>query len=206
VDVITQNLPWQIQVALASGYAGYLLAYIGMRDDHRSIDTAFVTLVFSLIASGMLWLLAFSNPVVASASAFIATCIAALVWRGAIKRLMHWLLHKFDISWSDDVPSAWATLSHNSKFPISQIAVELDDGTWLRCDRAHMFADAPFGPAVLGPSGDIALYLTHIEPKDQEAKELKTVRLEEWGDRITYVPAARVRQVTIRYWNKVNRS
>ena len=34
------NLPWQIQVSLASGYAGYMLAYTGMRENHRTIDSA----------------------------------------------------------------------------------------------------------------------------------------------------------------------
>lgn len=31
------NLPWKIQVALASGYAAYLLGYRGIRSAHKAI-------------------------------------------------------------------------------------------------------------------------------------------------------------------------
>lgn len=193
------NLSWQVQVALASGYAAYLLAYYGIREGHQTIDTVFVSLVFSVIASGVLWLLGKYVPLVSGGAAFIATCVAAIVWRGYVRAPLLKSLHFANISWSDDTPSAWAFLQHNSKVPFTQVAVELDDGTWLRCDRAGEFNNAPFGPVIIGQNGDIALYLTHEEKLGEEAKELRTVRDPDWGDRITYVPAARIRCVTMRF-------
>jgi len=103
------------------------------------------------------------------------------------------------VSWSDDDPSALATLSGNARFPVSQIAVELDNGTWLRCDDASRFANAPFGPFVIGPTGDVALYLTHLEKPGEPDVEVHNVRDGHWGDRITYVPAPRVRRITLRH-------
>jgi len=55
------NLPWNIQIALASGYAAYLLGYRGVRAAHKAIDIAFITLVFGLVATGVIVLLAITS-------------------------------------------------------------------------------------------------------------------------------------------------
>jgi hypothetical protein len=193
------NLPWQIQVSLGSGYAAYLLSYRGIRFGHRTIDTTFITLAFGLVATGTMAFMRNQNPIVAGAAAFIATCVLALFWRRFFRDMLGALLRKLNITWANDDPSALATLSGNSRHPISQIAVELDDGTWMRCDHADKYKDTPFGPLTLGPEGDIALYLTHEEKLGQEPKELQTVRHPDWGDLITYIPAARIRQITFRH-------
>lgn len=201
------NLPWQIQVSLASGYAGYLLAYMGIRSGHSAVDTAFITLIFGLLATGTLALFGYANldvskapySVVSGAIAFLVTCGIALLWRRWLRGWLRALLRAWKITYSDDDPSALATLSGNTKHLVSQIGVELDNGTWLRCDDAAKFRDAPYGPFVIGPNGDVALYLTHEEPHGAPEKELKTVRLAGWGDRITYVPASRIRQIIIRH-------
>lgn len=103
------------------------------------------------------------------------------------------------VSSSDDVPSAWVGLSEKPQFDVSQISVKLVDGTWLRCDDTTQFADAPFGPCILGGNGDVILYLTHERLPDAEAKALNTVRDKVWGDRLTYVPAARITMINIRH-------
>jgi hypothetical protein len=108
-------------------------------------------------------------------------------------------------SWSDDDPSALATILANSKHHLSQVAVLLDDGTWLRCDDAGMFADAPFGPCKLGPNGDMAIYITHEQLTDGSVKELRTVRDPYYGDRVTYIPASKIKRVNYRHMNGTNR-
>lgn len=193
------NLPWQIQTALASGYAAYLLSYTGIRSHHKTVDTTFITLIFSLIATGVLALMVAFNPVYAVIAAFIAACVAGLFWRRWGRDLLGWLLRRFDVSWTNDDPSALLTLSANTSWPVSQIAVELDDGTWLRCDDTTKFNDAPFAPCLIGPTGDVALYLTHEEPSGKEALEITTARDAYYGDRLTYIPASRIRRLTVRH-------
>lgn len=209
------NLPWQIQIALASGYAGYLVAYTGIRGHHKAVDVTFITLIFSLIASAVLalntlwdwaaWDSALwdgGNHVSDGLRAFVVTCLAGAIWRKWLRWGVRWCFRMLDLSWSDDDPSALASISDNTKYPVSQVAVLLDDGTWLRCDDAGQFRDAPFAPYKLGPTGDIALYLTHEEPPGKKAKELRTVRDSEWGDRITYIPAPRICRIVIRHKGK----
>ncbi|HEX7775157.1 MAG TPA: hypothetical protein VF449_01360 [Parvibaculum sp.] len=193
------NLPWQIQVSVASGYAAYLLAYVGLRGHHKAIDIAFVTLVFGLFATAVLALAGSYGAVIAGIAAFLVACGSGIIWRKWGRSAAKYVLRSANVSWSDDDPSALATLSANTKFPLSGIAVLLDDGTWLRCDDTSKFHDAPFGPCLLGQNGDVALYLTHEDKPDSESKELTTVRNKDYGDRITYVPASRIRLVTLRH-------
>ncbi|MBA3916243.1 MAG: hypothetical protein H0X25_20840, partial [Acidobacteriales bacterium] len=129
----------------------------------------------------------------------LGTVAVGLVWRVVCINLFQTAIRHFNVSWADDTPSAWFALQANSRNRVSQIAVQLDDGTWLRCDDARQFDDAPFGPCILGTDGDVALYLTHEELAGQEARELKTVRDSQWGDRLTYVPVGRIRRMTIRH-------
>jgi hypothetical protein len=204
------NLPWQIQVAIAGGYAGYMIAYAGLRHTHRQIDTIFISIIFSLIASGAIATLTvlriLSPPLLAGSLAFFITCLAAIAWRKWGRRVLELGLRLTNATWANDDSSALTTLTANVKCPVTQIAVLLDDGTWLRCDDTTLFNDAPFGPCLLGPSGDVALYLTHEEPPKGKIKKLKSVRDSYYGDRITYVPASRIRQITIRHLTKPSHS
>jgi hypothetical protein len=192
--------PWQIQVALASGYAAYILAYTGIRDHHRALDTTFGTLVFSLIASAIL-ALSYSvlSSVLSGALAFCSACVAGLIWRHWGRRLLRAALRGPDVSWSDADPSAWATLTADTRNYVSQIAVLTDDGTWLRCDNTALFSDAPFGPCRLGPTGDAALYLTHIQLPSGEVRDQTSARNADYGDLITHIPAARIKRMTVRH-------
>ena len=207
-DIIarTLGLPWNIQVAIASGYAAYLFAYKGTRKHHQTIDVAFSTLAFSAVATASLWLLNIpKRPVRAGVEAFFITIITALLWRKLEAPIIGAIVRLFNISWSNDDPSALDTLAADSKNRVTQVAVALNDGTWLRCDDTKLFEALPFGPYTLGQAGDIALYLTHErKPNDVDARELKTVA-GAYGTRITYVPATNVKQITIRYANKSNR-
>jgi hypothetical protein len=196
---ILLTLPWKIQVALASGYAAYLLGYRGIRAAHQAIDTAFITLIYGLVATSVLVLLEGKSAILVIPAAFFSTCIVALLWRKFFSCWLYDILHHFDISWSNDDPSAFATLLSNNRHYVTQIAVEMQDGTWLRCDDTRSFKDAPYGPAILGPTGDIALYLTHEEKPNSAARKLASVRDPNYGDRITYVPVTQIRQITMRH-------
>ncbi|WP_156332427.1 hypothetical protein [Rhodopseudomonas sp. AAP120] len=204
------NLSWQIQVALASGYSAYMLAYFGLRHAHKQIDTIFIALVFSLMASGVISALGsregFESPILQGGTAFIATSAAAMIWRKWGRRLLGVFLRFVDMSWSDNDPSALITLTSSTEYFVSQIAVQLDDGTWLRCDDTSKFKGAPFYPCLIGPAGDIAFYLTHEEPIGQKAKELSSVRDLHYGDRLTYIPAQRIKQITVRHVGKISHS
>ena len=199
------SLPLIVQVALGSGYAAYCLAYMGIRQHHKPVDVTFSTLAFSVMTTIVLTSTVWMGQPLSAGIAILITLLSALIWRKFGRRLMRFILRTGDISWTDDSPSALATLSQDTDHMVSQIAVLLDDGTWLECRDTSKFSKSPFGPCVIGEGGDLGLYLTHKELPDGTTKELATVKSDTWGDRITYVPSARIREITIRHERRPSR-
>jgi len=191
-------LSWKAQVALASGYAAYILAYRGIRAHHSTQDTVFLALVFSLVASAQLWLTKAYSPILSGATAFLLSVAVGMLWRRRGMELLSAILRRPNTTWSDDTPSAWARLQENRRFPVSQISVLLKDGTWLNCEETSRFNDAPYAPCVLGTSGDILMYLTSVTPKGGDDKPQPSTRDRTFGDRLTYIPSSEVARVNIR--------
>lgn len=195
------KLPWDIQLPLASGYAAYVLAYTGLRDRQKTVDIAFISLVFSLIAT---FVRAFAEqhgvePIKASFIAFAVTVLSGLAWRKIGRPLVSWSLRAANITWSNDDPSALASLSGSTRYYVTQVAVYLDDGSCMSCENAADFNKSPFGPLQIGPQGDIALYVTEISQADGATRPQLHVRNDHYGDRITYIPASRIRQIAVRH-------
>lgn len=206
------ELPWKVQLVLASGYAGYLVAYAGIRSHHKAMDSAAISLIFGLIATLVMFLMGgigrwpggagatdSLGTVISGAVAFAVTLLSAAVWRRWLRVAWEEFLHSQRVSWSNDDPTALQTLSAGTTHHVTQIAVLLDDGTWLCCDDTAAFRDAPYGPCLIGQSGDVAIYLTSIASAEADARPQPNVRNEHYGDLITYVPAARIRRITLRH-------
>ncbi|MHA1559100.1 MAG: hypothetical protein ACTSWI_00275 [Alphaproteobacteria bacterium] len=202
------SLAWQIQLSLAAGYIAYALGYSGIRAHHKAVDVAFGTLAFGLLATGLLAVFARSewNDIWAGLSAFLATVALGLLWRRYFRDVVRWFLRITRVSQADDIPSAWTSLSERPDYDVSQVALRLEDGTWLRCDDTAKFAKSAFGPCILGGNGDILMYLTHKQSPGKETEEMPTTADEVWGDRVTYIPAARISQVNIRHKKASRRS
>lgn len=198
-------LSWKVQVALASGYAAYILAYRGIRSHHSAQDTLFLTLVFSMIASAEMWFARTVTPVIAGSMAFGLSVCAGILWRRRGRDMLTYILREPNTTWSDDTPSAWARLQENREFPVSQLSVLLKDGTWLKCDETALFNEAPYAPCILGSSGDVLMYLTSTKAKEADDKLQPTVLDPVFGARLTYIPAAEIARINIRLMSPVNR-
>lgn len=200
MDEKVLSLPWQIQVALGSGYAAYMLAYAGIRDHHKATDIGFKSAAFGMVAIVSLLATAKWLPAWAVLTAFFWSLVAGFSWRRwGMERLRNFL-RDTDASWADDAPSAWATLTVcNSKYFVAQISIQLDDGTWLRCIDTRQFKDKAFGPMTIGVNGDVALYVTQEEAPNGTTVNFTDVTVDYWGSRLTYVPAAKIKRVAMRY-------
>lgn len=193
-------LPWQIQVALGSGYAAYLIAYSGIREHHNAAEVTFRSIAFGMVATIVLastqqWKFGWSLF-----AAFACSVVAGVIWRKYGMSGLKWIMRESDVSWADDTPTAWQTITVcNSKHAVSQISVELEDGRWLRCLNTTPVKDLPFGPLKIGSNGDVALYVDAETSPDGTEVDVGPLVADYWGARITYVPAARIRRVMIRH-------
>lgn len=201
------NLPWEIQLALASGYAAYMLAYLGIREHHKPTDVTFRTIAFGLCATCVLILMPSSWGLYRTLAAITAALAGGVVWRCWLSDAVHAAAHKFDLSWSDETPSAWSRITqHNRRVFYGQITVLLDDGSCLSCNDTRLFADAPFGPCSLGPNGDVALYVTHQAEPNGPFQAVEGVRDFYHGDELTYIPAARIKKLKMRLIRRLSGS
>lgn len=198
------SLPWQIQFALGSGYLAYLVAYSGIRQHHTATDVIFRSVSFGLVGTAViLW--AHLRPGWLEAVAVLATLAAGALWR---LKGMGWVkaaLGLTNVTWADDIPSAWLSITAvRTDVRPSQIAVDLDNGRMLVCDDTRRFEDAPFGPCIFGLDGSLALYVTAEMRPDGTWIEKGDVEDLSDGPRLTYLPASVVKRVELRLWTRSN--
>ncbi|MFI8667133.1 hypothetical protein ACIGGE_11915 [Qipengyuania sp. NPDC077410] len=193
-------LPWQLQLVLASGYCAYLVAFVGLKHTHKAADTIFGTLAFGLVALALLGLIpATVHWLLTGAIAFGASVIAAVLWRWMIRQRLRDLFRNSGYSTADNTPSAWDRLLEGGYKGATQLTVELEDGRYLYCSDAERAGKHPFGPFILGTSGDVLLYVD--SSKNADGKELDHTAAAfagEWGNLLTYVPSSSIRKLSIR--------
>ena len=203
------DLPFAIQVALGSGYAAYLIAFSGIRQHHTPTDIIFRTIAFGLVASAMMK----ASPtlglddITAATLAFLSTVVAAGLWRALIGPLAKKIIRMLLISWADDLPSAWLSITaERTDLRPSQIVVELVDGRLLMCDDTRSFADAPFEVGVFVLDGSIAMYVTSEKPPGGNWTENEDVLHGHEGANISYIAPANIKRVDLRHWSAPKRN
>jgi hypothetical protein len=193
------QLSLTLQVAIGSGYLAYLISYAGLRQHHTAADAILRSFAFGVVANVAMQYLPLVKPV-AVAVAFLMTIFCGVIWRWLLMHRWRNLMRILGVSWSDDIPTAWLSLTATSTgWAPSQVLVETLDGRMLFCDDTRLFKDAHEGPVVFGLQGDIALYVTAERRSDGEWFDKNDVRHTSEGDLITYVPASQIKRVEVRY-------
>lgn len=192
------NLPWTLQLVLASGYCSYLLAYVGMRQHHTAIDTLFASLAFGLVALVVVSLPLAWTDLVAGIAAFIASLLVAVLWRKWMRPSLRKILRAWNYSWADDSTRAWDRLLEDTEYGPTQLTVELVDGRFLYCTSTYTVANWPHGPYVLGTSGDVLMYVNSSEGTDGIVRPVDGLSDPAWGELLTYIPAREIRKLSVR--------
>lgn len=199
------SLPLHLQISLASGYLAYLIAYAGIRQHHTASEVFFRSLAFGMIATAVLLSTAAEGsrePYMRAVVAVIATISVGALWRWRGMRWSRKIFHGSNISWTDDIPTAWLSITAtDTDARPSQLSVDLQCGRVLLCEDTRDFKDSPYGPCVFGLDGSIAMYVTAEMRTDGSWLEQKDVRHGD-GDRLTFIPASEVRRVDLRFWTK----
>lgn len=195
------ELPWHIQLALAAGYAGYLVAYLGARSHHRTHDVVFLSLLFSLIASSVYSAskAASAGLIQATALAVSCTIFAGIFWRKWGCVWWQKFIRTLNIAHSDDTISALGGLQLRTDTELTGVAVCLADGSWLMCDDTSAFSRCAYPAFTIGEKGDVLMYVSSQCDPTGENKNLESTLHEAYGDRLTYIPSDRISRINMRF-------
>lgn len=212
------QLPYQTLAILVAGYLSYRLAYTGRDTTHRTLDTLAIALVFAFVAqaasAGLLILYNWKYPVPsggelplwagygASVGGIIVALLVAAGWRKFTNKALPWVLRKLRISSADRNHAAWESVIANEDSGPSSITIVKKDGAKLMSEKLADFENAPFGPAILGNDGSVAIYVTHFKDNDAEKWESNEVDYADWGPEITIIPADEIAEIRIRHSRK----
>ena len=198
------NQSWTTLLLVASGYAAYYVANVGIRDHHKPADVTFATLVFAFVSAFAFYFCRWTvglSLVSTSGITFTFGMAAGAIWRRFVRPHFEQALRS--ISHSDDLPSAWMALFGERRVA-TQLCIQLKDGTWLMCADLKEFQNSPNGPCVLGAKGDILMYVTDKMTDKQSKRGVGFVPEPHpidpmWGHEITYIPADQIARVALRY-------
>src|SRR3546814_3299922 len=103
---------------------------------------------------------------------------------------------------------SWSALVlENTRHRQTQISVRLVDGSRLHCTQMHKVGDYPFGPAILGNNGDIAMYVDREDTPAKESQEYSDqVFVEGWGANIPFIPANLIQLIESRFLDTTGQS
>ena len=193
------NLPLPTLAALAAGYMGYRIAFVGRDGPHGPADVVFLSFAFAAVAQGVMFLAPVA-PWAGAPLAVAATLIAAVLWRVIGDRATLAMMRRFRISGHDRGRTAWESMLMRDLKAPNRVVVTLKSGRQLMCADTNAFYDAPLGPCLFGPDGSVGIYVTDARPDpNSEWIVLTPHDLEnpKWGWEMTMIPADTIERVKV---------
>lgn len=190
-------LPVGIVTALASGFMAYYTGYAGLRRGHSSQDALFISIVFGLAA-----LVVYQEMQVLPSTwriviAFAVTITLSVVWRKWLRTGWNSFMRWLGVHRDDGVYGAWDVIA-DKDLAVGQISVHTKDGRILYLDNRLKYENEPWQGIYLGSDGSISMIVEREELPDGTIEERKEIISEEWGARLTYIPASEICRVNIR--------
>lgn len=192
------KLPIAVQLALGSGYLGYVTAYAGLRRSRTATDAIFMTVAFGLPAVLVFVGLEAKGVIVAALAGAVAAICVACLWRIGGRSASYWALDKAGVHNDDGLSHAWDALIQRRGLKSSQMSVHTKDGRILYMSDRTEVLDAPFGGLLLGADGSIVMVVQKERLADGTVEERTGVTDADWGARLTYIPADQIARVNIR--------
>ena len=190
------KLPVEFQIALAAGYMGAWITFLGIERQPRIIDITFRSLIFGLPPISLLRLLPDQELYVIIPSAIAMSVGLGCLWRGLGRRISHKVLAKLGIA-NDGLANVWTAIIQTPKLQVSQLSVHTKDGRILY-QNEHRYENALFGGMNLGSDGSILMVVDEEFIPDQGEENRTGIEDKLHGTRITYIPASEVARVNVR--------
>jgi hypothetical protein len=191
------ELSLSIQVALASGYLAYITAYAGLRRGHATQDAIFISLVFSVVALLCFELFPIEQTFLRAAMAGTSALVGGILWRKIGRPFWLWIMRKTGVHREDGVHAPWDVLVQTDG-KVGQLSVHLKNGRVLYLHDRRAFLGCPWEGLYLGGDGSVIMAVESEELPDGTNEIREAVRDDDWGTRMTYIPASEIARVNIR--------
>ena len=199
------KLPFEIQMVLVAGYLSYRVATGGLDRAHKPTDIVFQVLAYGLIAYVIYDLFpAPAAPIFSMPAALFFTIAIAAVWRRFGRKLFVGLFRLTRITRENYIPSTWDHLIHES-YLWAYVSVICDDDTVYESNLSILPEGLPFESLDVDSGSNIAMYVTRMISPKQESTDYAVP--DEYGRaRITYIPANRIRNISISFKTNITSS
>lgn len=188
------ELPLLLQIILATGYAGYVIAQRDYRKNERKTDMLLGVLLMGL-PTALIILLVSSNWKYLS---LMLPPILGWGWAAYGRQWLFKVLRLTNASYENNEGDVWNTLSTRKRIFATQITVRLKNGNLYHCNNTMLFKDEPFFPFTMDEDG-IAFYVTEHKKPDGEWKKDDEVIDADWGASVMYFPRADIAHLDIRF-------
>lgn len=192
------SLSLGIQTALGSGYLAYATAYAGLRENHKTEDTVFISLGFGVIAmlvyAGLTPIL---GEVASVVSAVSSSLICAAIWRRLGRKGWLWCMSKARVHREDGHHGSWASIVQADR-AVEQISVHLKGGRILYLNDRSAFSASPWEGIYLGGDGSVIMAVQEEEDVEGNEEIREGIVDDVFGTRLTYIPAGEISRVNIR--------
>lgn len=192
------TLPWAVQVTVAAGYLGYIIAYAGLRRGHQSVDVAFMTLAFGVPAMLIMLWRGDAMPGAAGVGGVVSGLVLGAVWRVVGRAAWLGLMKALQVHQEDGTASAWDAMIQRQGLDVNQVSVRTKDGRTLFMSDRRPYDDQPHQGLILGANGDIVMVVEKERLKDGGDDRAATGIIAAGGLRVAYIPASEVAQVNLR--------
>lgn len=194
------NLPLpgeDIMVVLISGYGAYISSFIGLRSSHTIRDELFCMVVLGLVGYSISELLGEISFIVRLIAAYLVATLAGVILRIWLLRWWQKTMYAFNIHHDDGISNAWTRIIRD-RGRILQISVHVKDGRILHLNDRLQYMNAHWQGLYLGSDGSIIFPVDEEELPDGTVEQRNDVNDDEWGVRLTYIPASEVCRVNMR--------
>jgi len=194
------DLPFTTLVPIALGFLCYILAFSGRNGHHSSAHTVLITVVFAAIVRSAVSLFPPAvTPVAGLAIGAMLAFSAAAGWRWFLADWTKSLLRTLRLWSSDSQSTALQSVLATDKGRLTELCVWTNTGQAFMSEYLDRFKDLPKGHSWIGPDGSVALYVTAVlDPVTKEWVEEMPLD-ENWGARLTIIPANQVARIQARY-------
>lgn len=148
------ELPIYLQIVIASGYAGYVIAQRDYRKNEKNTDVYLMILLLGLPSGLMLTL--WKSPWAYTSALFAP--ILGFLWAKYGKQSLFAFLNRTGAAHENNEGSVWDTLATRKGVIITQITVTLKNGRKYHCSDTAKYYTAEFSPCLIDDDG-IAFYV-----------------------------------------------